>query len=108
MPEITKDRYDHWAQVLDTQSLEIIRQKRDVYTQSTGDVVRNFRLGAAMAGSTIGQNLAAQFTKQVIAMLQLITDPNCSDSEQDTRFVDVLNYTRLAYVLWKEGQAHDR
>lgn len=82
--------------------------KRSVYTAQTADIYRNFRIGGAMTNSTTGADLAHHLIKQANAVCQLLVDPNCTDTEKDARFADLMNYTELAYVLYKKNGQHEK
>lgn len=105
---ISQDQYEQRVTELDTHCQTVIDAKRKVYTNGSGDVMRNFRVAAIVKGSTAGSELATHLLKQVSAVVNLLCNPDIVDSEMDTRFVDLRNYVELGYVLYKEGQAHDK
>ena len=105
---VSTSTYDQRVDELDKLCKEIIAEKRPVYTHSTGDTLRNFRVNAIVANSTVGQALTFGLVKQLNAVVDLLTDANSTDTERDNRFADARNYLDLAYVAYKEGQLHER
>lgn len=100
--------FDGLAANLHAERKAIQQAKRNVYTAQTSDIYRNFRIGGAMTNSTTGQDLAHHLIKQANAVCQLLVDPNCTDNEKDARFADLMNYTELAYVLYKKNAQHEK
>ena len=101
---VTVEQYDKWANDLLTLRTEIRNAKRPVYTHGSGDVFRNFRVGAAMTGSTPGHDLSHHLVKQANAVINLLIHPDIPDAERATRFADLMNYAELAYVMWMSNQ----
>ena len=79
-----------------------------MYTQGGGNVIRNLEISGVVTQSTVGKELLSHLMKQIIAMAQLLIDPNCADQERDKRFADAKNYIDLAYSIYKEGQAFNK
>lgn len=98
--------YDANVKALNDLCDQIVAEKRPVYTQKSPDVLYNFKLNAQMANSTVGQSIAFGLVKQVLGVVQLLTDPLSVDVEADTRFVDAINYLRLGYVAWANDEAY--
>jgi hypothetical protein len=105
---ISQTQYQQRVTELQDLCERIVAAKRKVYTLGQQDTHRNFRVTAAIKGSTAGDEIATHLLKQVGAVVNLLCHPEIDDSEQDTRFADLRNYVDLAYVLYKEGQAHDK
>ncbi len=93
---------------LDNLCKEIVAAKRPVYTNGNGDSLRNFRLNAALANSTLGQQLGFGLVKQITAIVDILNNPNTTDEERDRRFADARNYIDMAYVAYKKGQLYEK
>lgn len=100
--------YDSHVKELDKLAADIVQSKRKVYTNGNRDVFRNFRLNAALANGTLGQQLGFGLVKQVTAIIDILNDPKCADSEKCTRFADAINYLKLGYVAYQTDQLHEK
>lgn len=93
--------------VLNNLCEEIMGAKGPVYTQATGDRLRNFKLVAEMInGGTAGQVISVYLAKQFLSVTELLSNPSVQDTERETRFADLRNYLDLAYALYMEGSQH--
>lgn len=105
---ITEEMYIRWQEQLQTLADDIVMAKRHVYTNGNPDIVRNFRVGAVVSNSTLGQQLVFGLIKQITALADIMTNPSSTDTEKDNRFADARNYIDMCYVVYKEGQQHDK
>jgi hypothetical protein len=86
---------------------KIVEEKRPVYTQGNGNVVRNFVQVAELTGQTPLEVLAVYLSKQIVSVMNLLTDPNVQDSERATRFADAINYLEIGFAMWHQKQFAD-
>ena len=83
--------------------------KRPAYTGANTDVLHNFKSVAARLKLTPMEVWSVYFLKHVDAILSAAKDPNIPQAEPLVgRFADAVNYLKLGYALYSEGQGQEK
>jgi hypothetical protein len=104
--EIRATAPDIWRGLMQAAD-EVVEKKGRDYTKGSADRLANFKNSGADAGIRPLQAWLVFFKKHVDAVFSYVKTGGQSESEPIFgRFVDVLNYTRLGWLLVAEEQDH--
>lgn len=99
---MTHEEFKALLEELDGNSLKTLIEKNAKYS-ANNDALHNFRSGAEIAGSTVGQACWGYLTKHLVALRDKIERNDFTDREDFLeKCQDTINYVRFLWCIGNE------
>lgn len=102
---MTTEKFELLLDQLDKTSLNTLKEKNRKYTAESGDALHNFRVGAALDGSTMPQTIWHYWKKHFTSLMDKIQKDDWNDKDDALEKIqDSINYLRFIWCAINDNE----
>lgn len=106
---MTTEKFELLLDQLDKTSLNTLKEKNRKYTAESGDALHNFRVGAALDGSTMPQTIWHYWKKHFTSLMDKIQKDDWNDKDDAfEKIQDSINYLRFIWCAINDDDNNEK
>lgn len=106
---MTTEKFELLLDQLDKTSLNTLKEKNRKYTAESGDALHNFRVGAALDGSTMPQTIWHYWKKHLTSLMDKIQKDDWNDKDDALEKIqDSINYLRFIWCAINDDDSDEK